>query len=470
MAGESVAVATVECIEVGILPEGLPEAPRPGLGPLLPHPDGEVLVERLVVGGGESRGVLLQQVEDQQGFVLCTVVDIPHPDGDEGDPTADLLPREGDLEHLDEVAIGEAGGEVVLGHKEEVVHLHGRHIAVELPRAAGNLGAALIGERDEGAAIEVLVANRRKVVAHERLLIVADHNVVVALEGEGAPLHLRGIEVEGADLGGGEDDATPAILPDDLRQLAAGGADIVEHLHILRHEGGRVVLPHRRELAVVTDEDELPLGVVLKEVCEDVAAAEAEHPALRLPVGDHRSLVDEVDPEPPLPVIVGDGGGAEEGEHLLRRLLVRHGMAALPLLILEEVLDAVAIAVEVVDERVERLRLHTGTEGEHLGRTTGTGGEHIECAEVADVVDKRAEESGLAGAGVAPEDEDGLVIAADEGAEVIHRLPLSGRHPGAVGHESAPFLPQLIRLVRRPLVVTGGDALGGTPLQLCRRL
>ena len=145
-------------------------------------------------------------------------------------------------------------------------------------------------------------------------------------------------------------------------------------------------------------------------------------------------------------------------------------MSVLLLLILEEVLDAVAEAVEVVDERVERLRLHAGAEGEHLGRTAGAGGKHIECAEVADIVDKGAEEGGLAGAGVAPEDEDGLVIAADEGAEALHRLPLSGRHPGAVGHGSAPFLPQFIRLVRRPLVVTRGDALGGTLLQLRRHL
>ena len=143
-------------------------------------------------------------------------------------------------------------------------------------------------------------------------------------------------------------------------------------------------------------------------------------------------------------------------------------MAALPLLILEEVLDAVAIAVEVIDERVERLRLHTGAECEHLGRTTGTGGEDIECAEVADVVNKGAEEGGLAGAGIASEDEDGLLVTTDEGAEALHRLPLPGRHPGAVGHGSAPFLPQFIRLVSRPLVVTGSDALGGTLLQFCR--
>ena len=123
-------------------------------------------------------------------------------------------------------------------------------------------------------------------------------------------------------------------------------------------------------------------------------------------------------------------------------------MAALPLLILEEVLDAVAIAVKVVDERVERLRLHTGAEGEHLSRPTGTGGKYIERPEVADVVHEGAEEGGLAGAGVASEDEDGLLVATDEGAEALHRLPLSGRHPGAVGHGSAPFLPQLIRLVR----------------------
>ena len=76
-------------------------------------------------------------------------------------------------------------------------------------------------------------------------------------------------------------------------------------------------------------------------------------------------------------------------------------MAALPLLILEEVLDTVAEAVEVVDERVERLRLHTGTEGEHLSRPTGTGGKYIERPEVTDVVDKGAEEGGLAGSGVA---------------------------------------------------------------------